>query len=63
MKDSIELDGRMFDHSHLVAQRFQISAATVRRWVRRGLLPKPVRLGSNAYYDRSEVDFRVRRGE
>lgn len=40
-----------------------LSTTTIRRWVKRGWLPRPFRLGRRRYYDESEViaSLRARR--
>jgi predicted site-specific integrase-resolvase len=63
MKDVIECNGKQFYCTALLAERYGISPMTVGKWVKRGLLPEPLRLGRRSYFDRDRVDELIRQGE
>ena len=63
MKDVMECDGKQFDCTALLAKRYGISPMTVGKWVKRGLLPEPLRLGRRSYFDRERVEELIKRGE
>jgi predicted DNA-binding transcriptional regulator AlpA len=63
MKKSITLQGQTFDAGEVLIQRYGISAMTLWRWVKRGLLPPPIKLGRRNYYERREVEARLFCGE
>jgi hypothetical protein len=56
MKETITLQGRTFDGAELIAERYDVTRATVLAWLRRGRLPEPVRIGNRAFYDREVVE-------
>jgi len=51
MREIIELEGRMYHSHHIISHRFGIDRKTVKNWVGKGFLPKPVRMGRHDYYD------------
>jgi|HubBroStandDraft_4_1064222.scaffolds.fasta_scaffold1683444_1 hypothetical protein len=63
MKETIELDGQIFDSGLVLQERFGIRAVTVWRWTERGLLPTPTRIGRTNYYRRDQVEETMSLGE
>jgi hypothetical protein len=63
MKDTIELNGEVYDSRTLLREQYGLSVMTVYRWTKRGLLPPPIRLGRSNYYPRTEVEARLSHGE
>ena len=63
MRKSIKLQGQTYDAGELLIERYGISPMTLWRWVKRGLLPPPIRLGRKKYYERREVEARLSSGE
>ena len=63
MKHFFEIEGRLYESTALIIERFGISSVTLNRWHKRGLLPMPVRLGRRNYYERAEVEARLTRGK
>ena len=59
MKDTIQLQGRDYDCAEVLAERLGTTYSTIWKWMKAGLLPKPVRLGGRAYYDREIVEARI----
>jgi len=41
--------------SSLVREQFSISSMTEWRWVRRGILPEPIRVGGKKYYGSRKI--------
>jgi predicted DNA-binding transcriptional regulator AlpA len=61
----------MSEHSHIknrrrllnsraIAERYNIVAQTVDRWVKSGVLPQPFRINSVRYWDADEIEARDR---
>ena len=63
LKDSLEIGGRSYMTPAVIMAEFGITSPTFYRWVKRNLLPKPVKLGTRRYYARDEVEARLARGE
>jgi predicted DNA-binding transcriptional regulator AlpA len=63
MKETIELQGVIYDTSQLIIKRYGISTMTLRRWTQCGRLPQPIRLGRTKYFARDEVEARLSCGE
>jgi len=59
MREIIELEGRMYHSHHIISHRFGIDRKTVKNWVGKGFLPKPVRMGRHDYYDLVAVERRA----
>jgi len=62
MKRSIVLSGQTYDSGGLLRDRYGLSAMTLHRWAKDGLLPRPIKLGRTNYYPRSEVEDRLSKG-
>ena len=46
-----------------VSGRYRCSKRTLRRWLKLGLLPEPIRLGSQCFWRKADLDaFETRRG-
>ena len=63
MKETIELQGVIYDTSQILIERYAISAMTLWRWQKNGLLPRPIRLGRTKYFARAEVEARLSSAE
>ena len=63
MKHSLEFHGQLYESTALITERLGISRITLYRWLKRGLLPSPIKLGRRHYYARSDVEARLTRGE
>ena len=59
MKKSITLQGKTYDPGEVLIARYGISAMTLWRWTKRGLLPRPIKLGRFRYFARDEVEARL----
>lgn len=59
MKDSIILQGRIFDCTKLVQQRFGLDDQTLRKWTKNNIVPSPVKLGNKCFYDREAIEERI----
>jgi predicted DNA-binding transcriptional regulator AlpA len=62
MNETIELQGVIYDTGQIIIERYGISAMTLWRWTKRGLLPQPIRIGRTKYYERQEVEARLSYG-
>jgi len=48
---------RKFQRAKTVAERYDIDESTVWRWIKKGLLPQPIKLGPHTTgFDVSELD-------
>lgn len=63
MKDILAIQGREFITPKTIKEICGLSDSGFYAMKRRGMWPKPVRLGHARYYDREEVEARLRRGE
>lgn len=63
MKDFLEIQGRTYVAPTIIMAEYGIATPTFYRWVKRGLLPKPIKLGTRCYYARDEVESRLAQGE
>jgi excisionase family DNA binding protein len=43
-----------------LARRFGVNRSTIRRWVDKDLLPRPLRLGGKVLFQRTEVEAVIR---
>ncbi len=59
MKDMIKLEGKVFECSRLIEQRFEISGHTRRAWVNAGIIGPPIRLGRKYFFDRQEIEKQI----
>jgi hypothetical protein len=59
MKDSIVLQGRTYECTKLVQQRFGLDAHTLRKWAKNNIVPTPVRLGNKCFYDREAIEIKI----
>jgi len=49
MKDTITLEGRTFDCTKLVLQRYGLDDHTLRKLVRANIVPRPVTIGNKNF--------------
>lgn len=63
MNMTMTLQGIEHDHASIIMERYGIGQMTMWRWVKKGLLPKPVKLGRNRYFPRDAVDASLAKGE
>jgi hypothetical protein len=59
MKDSIVLQGRTYECTKLVQQRFGLDGQTLRKWSKDNIVPSPVRLGNKNFYDREAIESKI----
>jgi hypothetical protein len=59
MKDSIVLQGRTYECTKLVQQRFGLDDQTLRKWAKNKIVPTPVRLGNKCFYDREAIERQI----
>jgi hypothetical protein len=59
MKDSIVLQGQIYECTKLVQQRFGLDDQTLRKWVKSNIVPSPLRLGNKCFYDREAVEIGI----
>lgn len=52
------MDKHWLSHIELLSY-LGISRATTRRWVIKGILPKPAKLGNKLYWSSSEIEARL----
>jgi predicted DNA-binding transcriptional regulator AlpA len=63
VKDILEIQGRSYMTPTTIMSEYGITQPTFYRWVKRNLLPVPIKLGTRRYYARDEVESRLARGE
>ena len=59
MKDSIVLQGRIYECTKLVHQKFGLDDQTLRKWSKSNIVPTPLRLGNKCFYDSEEIETRI----
>ena len=63
MKRTMELQRKIYDDTMTTAERLNININTVTVWVKRGLLPAPIRIGCQKFYQRDLVEEYLARGQ
>ena len=59
MKDTIILEGRLFDCTKLVLQRYGLDDHTLRKLVKAEIVPAPVTIGNKNFFDRKAIESRI----
>ena len=59
MRDSIILQGRIYECTKLVQQRFGLDDQTLRKWAKSSIVPSPLRLGNKCFYDREAIEIGI----
>jgi len=59
MKDSIVLQGRTYECTKLVQQRFGLDDQTLRKWAKNNIVPTPLRLGNKSFYDWEAIESKI----
>jgi hypothetical protein len=59
MKDTITLEGRIFDCTKLVLQRYGLDDHTLRKLVKANILPGPVTIGNKNFFDRKAIESQI----
>ena len=59
VKDTIILEGRFFDCTKLVLQRFGLDDHTFRKLIKANIVPGPVTIGNKNFFDREEIESRI----
>jgi len=59
VKDTIILQGRIFDCTKLVLQRYGLDDHTLRKLVKADVVPGPVTIGNKNFFDRKAVESRI----
>jgi hypothetical protein len=63
MKNTMELQGKVYDDGATTALRCGININTVTVWTKRGLLPPPIKIGCRKFYQRDLVEACLAKGE
>jgi hypothetical protein len=63
VKQTIELNGKIFDGAPIIVDRFGLNVNTIQKWIERGLLPEPVKIGGRNFFQRDRVDELMLKGE
>jgi hypothetical protein len=63
MKNTICLNGRTYDATVIIKERFGVGDSIIWNWAKRGLLPRPTKIGNRNFYDRVLVDELLSKGE
>jgi predicted DNA-binding transcriptional regulator AlpA len=63
MKHTLEIQGRFYESTAMITERYGLHGLTLWRWYKKGFLPTPVRLGRRNYYIRDQVEARLAQGE
>lgn len=56
MKETLELNGKIFDCTGSISARLGVGKTALWNWKKAGLLPQPVRIGIRDYYRRDQVE-------
>ena len=63
MKDEIILENQVYETGGALSARLGVCSVTIYRWMRRGLLPTPIKIGARNYYRRDEVESLLSHGQ
>jgi hypothetical protein len=53
------LQGRIYECTKLVQQRFGLDDQTLRKWAKNNIVPLPVKLGNKCFYDCEAIESRI----
>jgi DNA-binding transcriptional MerR regulator len=59
MKRSIIMQRKVYKTRGLLADKYGVGPKTISEWARRGVLPKPLRIGRSKFYDAAAVELRL----
>jgi hypothetical protein len=59
MKRSITVQHQLYQTRGILADKYGVVPKTISDWARRGILPRPLRIGRSKYYDAAEVESRL----
>ena len=59
MKDTITLEGRIFDCTKFVLQKYGLDDHTLRKLVKADIVPRPVTIGNKNFFDRKAIESRI----
>ena len=59
MKDSIVLQGRTYECTKLIQQKYGIDDQTLRKWAQNNIVPSPARLGNKCFYDCETIESEI----
>ena len=59
VKDTITLEGRIFDCTKLLLQRYGLDDHTLRKLVKAHIVPGPVTIANKNFFDRKAVESRI----
>lgn len=59
MRDTITLEGRVFDCTRLVLQKYGFDDHTLRKLVKANILPGPVTIGNKNFFDRKAIESQL----
>jgi hypothetical protein len=62
VKDTITLEGRIFDCTKLVLQKYGFDDHTLRKLVKANIVPGPVTIGNKNFFDRKAIESRMVEG-
>ena len=57
----IELGTKIYEDADELKQRLGVSEVTLHRYIKKGSMPRPIKIAKRRYFDREEVDLRVLR--
>jgi DNA-binding transcriptional MerR regulator len=63
MNDIYEVHGVVYESTRTIRDKFGLSTVTLARWAGRGLIPPPLRLGRQNYFQRAAIECRISQGE
>ena len=58
VKDTLTLEGHIFDCTKLVLQRYGLDDHTLRKLVKANIVPGPVKIGNKNFFDRRAIESR-----
>jgi hypothetical protein len=59
MKDTITLEGHIFDCTKLVLQRYGLDDHTLRKLVKANIVPGPLKIGNKNFFDRKAIETQI----
>ena len=59
MKSRIEVNGDTYVSTAVIKEKFGVKSMTITRWHQKGVLPEPIRVGQQTFFDEREIERRI----
>ena len=59
MKSRIEVNGDVYVSTAAIRVKFGVNGMTITRWHQNGVLPQPIRIGQQTFFNERELERRI----